>query len=100
MDCARKTHEFHVRTRLQGHIVVLDAFELRYEYPSGYQCEMVDDPEDDLLGLLERLRGKLRSMISVKHLTAVEAEPQIASPGRYRGKSIGRIRLRTAHRSF
>jgi len=79
MDCAGETHEFHFRTRLLGHIVVLDAFELRDGSPSGYQCEMVGDPEDDLLGLLGRLVEKLRRMLSVKHLTGEDAEPQIAA---------------------
>ncbi len=60
------------------HIVVMDAFELRDGDPSGYQCAITSDPEDDLLGLLGRLVGKLRRMLSVKHLTGDEAEAQIA----------------------
>lgn len=79
VDCAGDTHQFHFRTRLLGHIVVLDAFELRDGYPSGYQCEMVGGPEDDLLGLLGRLVEKLRRVLSVKHLTNDDPEPQIAA---------------------
>ena len=78
VDCAGETHQFHFRTRLLGHIVALDAFELRDGCPSGYQCEMVSDPEDDLLGLLGRLVEKLRRMLSVKHLTGEGSESEIA----------------------
>jgi len=79
VDCAGETHQFHFRTRLLGHIVVLDAFELRDGCPSGYQCELVADPEDDLLGLLGRLVEKLRRMLSVRHLTDEGHEPEIAA---------------------
>ena len=56
----------------------MDAFELRDGNPSGYQCEIGGDPEDDLLALLGRLVEKLRRMLSVKHLTCEDHEPQIA----------------------
>ena len=78
VDCAGETHEFHFRTRLLGHIVLMDAFELRDGNPSGYQCEIAGDPDNDLLGLLGRLVEKLRRMLSVKHLTCEDHEPQIA----------------------
>ncbi|MCB1908196.1 MAG: hypothetical protein KDH15_12570 [Rhodocyclaceae bacterium] len=78
VDCAGETHEFHFRTRLLGHIVTIDAFELLNGSPSGYQCEIAGDPEDDLLGLLGRLVDKLRRMLSVKHITWENHDPQIA----------------------
>ena len=77
-DCAGEAHDFHFRTRLLGHVVAMDAFELRDGEPSGYQCEVADDPDADLLGLLGRLVEKLRRMLAVKHLTVGEPEPQIA----------------------
>lgn len=79
VDCAGERHVFHFRTQLLGHIVALDAFELHEGVPSGYQCQMIGDPEDDLLGLLGRLVEKLRRMLSVKHLTSEDPEPQIAA---------------------
>ena len=79
VDCAGATHQFHFRTRLLGHIVALDAFELRDGYPSGYQCEVIGDPEDDLLELLGRLVARLRRMLAVKHLTDEGPEPGIAA---------------------
>ncbi|WP_339379895.1 DUF7686 domain-containing protein [Azoarcus taiwanensis] len=79
VDCAGETHQFHFRTRLLGNIVALDAFELRDGHPSGYQCELVGDREDDLLGLLGRLVEKLRRMLSVKHLTGEGPEFEIAA---------------------
>lgn len=78
VDCAGEAHQFHFRTRLLGHIVVREAFELLNGYPSGYQCVVVGDPEDDLLGLLGRLVEKLRRMLSVKDLTD-DPIPQIAN---------------------
>ena len=79
VDCAGETHRFHFRTRLLGHIVALDAFELRDGCPSGYQCEVIGDPEDDLLELLGRLVERLRRMLSVKHLTREGPAPEIAA---------------------
>lgn len=79
VDCAGETHRFHFRTRLLGHIVALDAFELRDGCPSGYQCGIVGDPEDDLLGLLGRLVERLRRMLSVRHLTDEGPETEIAA---------------------
>lgn len=79
VDCAGEKHEFHFRTHLLGRIVVLDAFELHDGCPSGYQCQIVGDPEDDLLALLARLVQKLGRMLSVKHLTNEDPTPQIAA---------------------
>jgi len=78
VDCAGETHRFHFRRRLLGNIVALDAFELRDGCPSGYQCGIIGDPEDDQLGLLGRLIEKLRRMLSVKHLSGEGPEFEIA----------------------
>lgn len=79
VDSAGETHQFHFRTRLLGHIVVLDAAELRDECPAGYQCEVTGDPEDDLLALLGRLVERLRRMLSVRHLTGEGLQTAIAA---------------------
>jgi len=77
-DSAGEVHQFHFQVRLLGNIVALDAFELRDGVPSGYQFQMVGEPEDDLLALLGRLIEKIRRRLSVKHLTGVGHELQIA----------------------
>lgn len=78
-DCSGEVHQFHFRTRLLGDIVALDAFELRDGCPSGYQCEVVGDPGDDLLDLLGRLVERLRRMLAVRHLTGEGPETEIAA---------------------
>ena len=77
-DCAGETHQFHFQTRLLGNIVALDAFELREGIPAGYQFQMVGDPKDDLFGLLGRMIGKIRRMLSIKYITDDENGLHIA----------------------
>lgn len=77
-DCTGETHEFHIRTRLHGNIVALDAFELRDEDPGGYQFKILGEPEDDLFALLGRLIEKIRRALSIKHITDDENGLQIA----------------------
>ena len=77
-DCAGNAHLFHFRTRLLGNMVALDAFELRDGNPSGYQFQIVGEPEEDLLALLGRLIEKIRRRLSIQYLTDVGHELQIA----------------------
>jgi hypothetical protein len=77
-DCTGQVHEFHFRTRLFGPRVALDAFELRGGHPSGYQFQIIGDPEDDLLALLGRLIEKIRRALSTKHLIDGELGLHIA----------------------
>lgn len=71
-DCTGVTHQFHFQTRLLGNIVALDAFELREGNPTGYEFQMVGDPEEDLFALLGRLIEKIRRTLSIKHITEDE----------------------------
>lgn len=77
-DSAGETHRFHFRARLHGSIVVLDAFELLDGHPSGYQCQVVGSPEQDLLGLLARLIQRLRRLLSIRHLVTEGTKTEIA----------------------
>lgn len=77
-DSAGETHRFHFRARLHGSIVVLDAFELLDGRPSGYQCQVVGSPEQDLLGLLARLIQRLRRLLSIRHLVTEGMKTEIA----------------------
>ena len=78
VDCTGQPHDFHFRTNLFGTGVALDAFELRDGNPTGYQFQMIANPEEDLLVLLGRLIEKIRRALSVKALTDGELGLQIA----------------------
>jgi len=85
-DCTGEVHEFHFRTNLFGTGVALDAFELRDGLPSGYQFQIIGNPEDDLLVLLGQLIQKMRRGLSTKHLTDGQYGLQIADDRVVRGK--------------
>ncbi len=63
------SHEFHFQTRLLGHIVALEAYELIEGTPAGYKFQMIGSPEDDLFALLGRLIERIRRALAVKHIT-------------------------------
>lgn len=85
-DCAGDVHEFHFRTNLFGPGVAIDAFELRDGLPSGYQFQIIGNPEGDLLMLLGQLIQKMRRGLSVKHLVDGRYGLQIADHGMVGGK--------------
>ena len=85
-DCAGEVHEFHFRTNLFGPGVAIDAFELRNGLPSGYQFQIIGNPEDDLLGLLGQLVQKIRRGLSTKHIVDSQHGLQIADHRVVRGK--------------
>lgn len=67
-DSTGATHEFHFRTHFLHAGVVLDAFELRDGYPSGYQFQIIGRRNEDLLALMGRLLERMRRCLSIKHL--------------------------------
>ena len=71
-DCAGDQHEFHLRTRLLGDVLALEAFELRAGVPDGYQFEIVGEPDGELLSLLGRLIERMRRSLSVRYLESSE----------------------------
>lgn len=68
LDGDGRAHEFHFRTHLFGTGVALNAFELRDGNPGGYQLQIIDDPEADLMVLFGRLIEKIRRALAIKHL--------------------------------
>jgi hypothetical protein len=78
VDCAGKSHKFHFRTHLFGPGVAIDGFELHKGEPSGYQFQIVGEPEDDLLTLLGRLIEKIQRGLAVKHVKTGKHGMQIA----------------------
>jgi len=85
-DCTGEVHEFHFRTNLFGPGVAIDAFELRDGDPSGYQFQIIGDPEDDLLVLFGQLIQKIRRGLSTKHIMEGQHGLQIAEHRVVRGK--------------
>jgi hypothetical protein len=77
-DCTGNVHEFHFRVRLFGPGVAIDAFELRHGEPSGYQFQIIGDPNQDLLVLFGQMVGRIRRALSTKHLTNGSLGLQIA----------------------
>jgi len=85
-DCTGEVHEFHFRTNLFGTGVALDAFELRDGLPSGYQFQIIGNPEDDLLVLLGQLIQKMRRALAIKHVVDGKFGLQIADHRVVQGK--------------
>lgn len=77
-DCAGARHKFYFQTRLLGHIVSLEAYELQDGNPGGYKFQLIGDPEEDLFALLGRLIQKIRRALSLKHIINSEQGLQIA----------------------
>ena len=77
-DCAGEEHEFHFRTRLLGAVVAVDVFEVKRGQPAGYQFQIVDDSEVELVSLLGRLIERMRRSLSVKDLVPNDQQLQIA----------------------
>jgi hypothetical protein len=86
VDSTGEIHEFRFRTHLFGTGVAINAFELRDGHPSGYQFQIIADPEEDLLAVLGRLLEKIRRALSTKHLTDGEYGMQIADHQTVRGR--------------
>jgi len=85
-DCTGEVHEFHFRTNLFGTGVALDAFELRDGLPSGYQFQIIGNPEDDLLVLLGQLVQKMRRALAIKYVVDGKFGLQIADHRAVQGK--------------
>ena len=77
-DFKGKAHEFHFRTHLLGAMVSLEAFELKRGVPSGYQFQILGDPDEEILSLLARLIERMRRSLAVKHLKKTKYGVQIA----------------------
>lgn len=78
-DCTGEVREFHLRSRLFGPGVALDAFELRGGTPAGYQFQIIGEPNEDPLALLQRLVEKIRRALSTKYVRHGELGLQIAN---------------------
>ena len=77
-DCGGEKHEFHFGIRLLGHLMALDAFELKAGVPGGYQFEILGEPDGDPLPLLGSLIERKRRSLSVRYLESSEGGVHIA----------------------
>jgi hypothetical protein len=77
-DYAGKAHEFHFRTHLLGTMVSLEAFEVKRGAPSGYQFQILGDPDEEILSLLARLIERMRRALAIRHLKKSRYGLQIA----------------------
>jgi hypothetical protein len=77
-DCAGEQHEFHFQIRLLGHVMALEAFELKAGVPSGYQFEILGEPDGEPLPLLGSLIERIRRSLSVRYLVRDEDGARIA----------------------
>ena len=77
-DCAGEQHEFHFGVRLLGHVMALDAFELKAGMPGGYQFEILGEPDGEPLSLLVSLIERIRRSLSVRYLERCEDGARIA----------------------
>src|ERR1017187_352263 len=67
-DCDGVNHEFHFATRLLGHMTTLEAFELKDGQQSGYEFQIIGEPEEDQFALLGQMVSKIRKALSVKYI--------------------------------
>jgi hypothetical protein len=86
IDATGDPHVFHFRAHLLGSIVTLDAFELDHEGPSGYQFQVIGEPEDDLFDLLAKLVAKMRRALAIKHVEDGQWGPQVTDARLVRGR--------------
>ena len=70
-------HQFHLRTRLLGAIVTLEAYELKDDEPSGYQFQLVGEPDEDRCVQLGRLVERIRRTLATKYLEEGQGGLQI-----------------------
>jgi hypothetical protein len=77
-DCAGEQHEFHFQIRLLGHVMALEAFELKAGAPGGYQFEILGEPDGDPLPLLGSLIERIRRSLSLRYLVSDEDRVRIA----------------------
>ncbi len=73
-DCTGEPHQFHFQLRLQGTMVILDAFELCGDLRCGYQFQLTGEPDDDVFVLLGHLVERIRRTLSVRHIDFQERQ--------------------------
>jgi hypothetical protein len=69
--------EFHFRPWLGGAGLAIEAFELRKGVPSGYQFQVIGEPEEDPLALLGTLIARMRRALARIHLDDTHLGPQV-----------------------
>ena len=73
----RVIYQFHLRTRLLGTIVKLEGYELKDNEPSGYQFQLIGEPDEDRFVQLGRLVKRIRRTLATKYLEEGRGSLQI-----------------------
>ena len=79
-------HIFHFRTNDFGFGIALNGFEVRGGEPSGYEFQVIGEPDADLPDLLANLIGKIRRALALKHIVKGDLGPCIADHQIVRGR--------------
>lgn len=68
MDADGKPHKFKFESRMAPGGLVLEALEVKMDLIPGYHIEVMGDPEDKLFLLYNKLLGKMRRVLTRKHI--------------------------------
>jgi hypothetical protein len=71
-DCMGESHEFHFVSRLLGNMATLEAFEVQDGGRTGYQFELIGDPDANMFSLFGVMVERIRKALSVKHIKDTE----------------------------
>jgi len=61
-------HEFQFQTRLLGGILSLEAFEMKDGSPTGYQFQLIAEPEEERFAQLARMVQRIRGTLAIQFL--------------------------------
>jgi len=86
IDARGRERVFHLRTRLFGAGVSIDAIELNEDQSEGYRFQVIGDEEGELLELLARLVTKMRRGLAHSHLREGAHGLQICDPAVVRAR--------------
>ena len=77
-DAAGNAHTFHFTTRHGGSHLAVEAFEVEDGHATGYQFQVLDDPDEDPIKVFKRLFERMRRALGRRHIENAEHGPQIA----------------------
>ena len=80
-DASGVPHEFHFTARHGGSHLAIEAFEVEHGRPSGYQFQVLGDPNDEPLAIFQRLFERMRRALGRQHLEKSDLGQQIAASG-------------------
>jgi len=67
-DMDNVDHEFHFSLRVMGEKLALKAFEVKGDFPTGYEFSMTGDTEDGIFPLFSNLYERMIKTLNRKHI--------------------------------